>query len=115
MSNRGGFIEGVIFGAILAGVSIFLAAPTSRKEIQTKLKTLRDDNEDVINDLIGYFILLKIARQRQNISNEETDYDYSELSYRSNDTISTGSLTSDLDNYNSVLYTDSHRPIHFPV
>ena len=74
-----------------------------------------DDNEDVINDLIGYFILLKIARQRQNISNEETEYDYSELSFRSNDTISTGSFTSDLDNYNSVLYTDSHRPIHFPV
>lgn len=76
---------------------------------------LDDDNEDVINDLIGYFILLKIARQRQNISNEETDYDYSELSFRSNDTISTDNFTSDLDNYNSVLYTDSHRPIHFPV
>lgn len=76
---------------------------------------LDDDNEDVINDLIGYFILLKIARQRENISNEETDYDYSELSFRSNDNISTGSLTSDVDNYNSFLYTDSHRPIHFPV
>tara|TARA_A100001015_G_C15036022_1_gene736267 strand:+ start:3907 stop:4191 length:285 start_codon:yes stop_codon:yes gene_type:complete len=87
MSNRGGFIEGVIFGAILAGVSIFLAAPTSRKEIQTKLKTLRDDNEDVIEatketteELIektkksiesGFDKLGEIIKENQKISAED--------------------------------------------
>lgn len=42
-----------------------------------------DDDEDVINDLIGYFILLKIAKQNQNVTNEETsdDYEHSEYYY----------------------------------
>ena len=76
---------------------------------------LDNDDEDVINDLIGYFILLKIARQRENISNEQIDYDYSELGCHLKDVISSDELTSDLDNNDSVMYTDNHRPIHFRV
>ena len=48
MSNRGGFLEGLIVGAILGGLSILVAAPNSRKELQYKIKQLRDENDDII-------------------------------------------------------------------
>lgn len=48
MSNRGGFLEGLIVGAILGGLSILVAAPSSRKELQYKIKQLRDENDDII-------------------------------------------------------------------
>ena len=48
MSNRGGFLEGLIVGAILAGLSIFVVSPSSRKDVQNRLQKLREDNEDVI-------------------------------------------------------------------
>ena len=43
-----GFLEGLIVGTILGGLSILVASPKSRKELQDKLQKLRDDNEDVI-------------------------------------------------------------------
>ena len=48
MSNRGGFLEGLIVGALLGGLSILVAAPNSRKELQYKIKQLRDENDDII-------------------------------------------------------------------
>ena len=48
MSNRGGFLEGLLVGALLGGLSILVASPSSRKELQTKIQQLRDENEDVI-------------------------------------------------------------------
>ena len=48
MSNRGGFLEGLIVGAILGGLSILVAAPSSRNELQSKIKKFRDENDDVI-------------------------------------------------------------------
>ena len=48
MSNRGGFLEGLIVGTILGGLSILVAAPSSRRELQEKIQQLRDDNEETI-------------------------------------------------------------------
>jgi gas vesicle protein len=48
MSSRGGFLEGLIVGVILGGLSILVAAPNSRKELQYKIKQLRDENDDII-------------------------------------------------------------------
>ena len=48
MSSRGGFLEGLIVGAILGGLSIIVAAPSSKDEIQRKIKRFKDDNDDVI-------------------------------------------------------------------
>ena len=48
MSSRGGFLEGLIVGAILGGLSILVAAPNSRKELQNKLQHLRDENEEIL-------------------------------------------------------------------
>ena len=48
MSSRGGFLEGLIVGAILGGLSILVAAPSSRRELQDKIQQLRNENDDVI-------------------------------------------------------------------
>ncbi len=48
MSSRGGFLEGLIVGALLGGLTILVAAPNSRRELQNKIQQLRDENEDVI-------------------------------------------------------------------
>ncbi len=48
MSNRGGFLEGLIIGAILAGLSIFVVSPKSREDVQKKIRKLKEENEDVI-------------------------------------------------------------------
>ena len=47
MSNRGGFLEGLLLGALLGGLSILVASPRSRKEIQTRIKDFKENNEDV--------------------------------------------------------------------
>ena len=48
MSNRSGFLEGLILGALIGGLSILVASPKSRREIQSKLQDLKDNNEDVL-------------------------------------------------------------------
>ena len=48
MSSRGGFLEGLIVGSILGVLTILVAAPNSRRELQYKLNKFKDDNEDVI-------------------------------------------------------------------
>ena len=48
MSSRGGFLEGLLVGAILGGLSILVAAPTSRKELSTKVKNLKYSNPKTI-------------------------------------------------------------------
>lgn len=70
-----------------------------------------NDDEDVINDLIGYFVLLKIARQRQETSNEECSdsYEHSEHWYDFNRN------RSGLDTINSSSYNESYSPFHQPV
>ena len=40
--------RGLIVGAILGGLSILVAAPNSRKELQNKLQHLRDENEEIL-------------------------------------------------------------------
>ncbi len=41
-------MEGLIVGAILGGLSILVAAPSSRKEIQKKISTIKNGNDEVI-------------------------------------------------------------------
>ena len=48
MSNRSGFLEGLIVGALLGGLSILVASPSSRKEIQSQLRRIKENNEDVL-------------------------------------------------------------------
>ncbi|MEC8678805.1 MAG: hypothetical protein VXX85_08120 [Candidatus Margulisiibacteriota bacterium] len=47
MSNRGGFLEGLLLGALLGGLSILVASPRSRREIQSRIKDFKESNEDV--------------------------------------------------------------------
>ena len=47
MSNRGGFLEGLLLGALLGGLSILVASPRSRREIQSRIKDFKENNEDV--------------------------------------------------------------------
>jgi hypothetical protein len=68
-----------------------------------------DDDEDVIDDLIGYFVLLKIAKQHENVTNEElSGYEHSSYyyDYDRNGRISSGTETDYIDFWNS-RYTDS--------
>ena len=63
-----------------------------------------DDDEDVINDLIGYFILLKIAKQHENVTNENlSDYKHSQYyyDYDRNGRISTGTEKDYIDFWNN--------------
>lgn len=83
MSSRGGFLEGLLVGAILGGLSILVAAPTSRKELSTKVKKIRDENEEVFEsteDLIaktkqsiesGFEKLGDIIKDNQKINAED--------------------------------------------
>lgn len=85
------------------------------------------DNEDVINDLIGYFVLLKIAKQRENTTNEQLSdgYEHSKYWYdydrnRPAEPVSTfesqGEDTinfSGIDNTPSSLYNDSYSPFQY--
>ena len=48
MSNRSGFLEGIIVGGLLAGLSILLAAPKARVELKEKLDQFKDGNEEFI-------------------------------------------------------------------
>lgn len=52
MSDRGGFFEGVFFGAILGAALGLLFAPQSGLETRRKLRDLRDDNQDIIDDTV---------------------------------------------------------------
>ena len=47
MSNRGGFLEGLLLGALLGGLSILVASPRSRREIKSRIKDFKENNEDV--------------------------------------------------------------------
>ena len=83
MSSRGGFLEGLLVGAILGGLSILVAAPTSRKELTSKVKKIRDENEEVFEsteDLIaktkqsiesGFEKLGDILKDNQKINAED--------------------------------------------
>ena len=87
MSNRSGFLEGLIVGTILGGLSILVASPKSRKELQDKFQKLRDENEDVLRatqesteDLIektkqsiesGFDKLGDIIKENQKVSAED--------------------------------------------
>jgi gas vesicle protein len=48
MSNRSGFLEGLVIGALLGGLSILVAAPKARRELQEKFQQLKDDNEPML-------------------------------------------------------------------
>lgn len=83
MSSRGGFLEGLLVGVILGGLSILVAAPSSRKELTSKVKKIRDENEDVLEsteDLIaktkqsiesGFEKLGDIIKDNQKINAED--------------------------------------------
>ena len=83
MSSRGGFLEGLIVGAILGGLTILVAEPSSREKISNKMKKIRDDNEDVFEsteDLItktkqsiesGFEKLGDIIKDNQKINAED--------------------------------------------
>lgn len=71
-----------------------------------------DEDEDVINDLIGYLILLKIAKQRQGIIDdfENTNIDHF-INGKEND--ENVVFLSGLDNKDSSKYNKSHTPNHY--
>ncbi len=83
MSSRGGFLEGLIVGALLGGLSILVASPSSRQEISSKVKKIRDENEEVFEsteDLIaktkqsiesGFEKLGDIIKDNQKINAED--------------------------------------------
>ena len=83
MSSRGGFLEGLIVGAILGGLTILVAEPSSREKLSNKMKKIRDDNEDVFEsteDLItktkqsiesGFEKLGDIIKDNQKINAED--------------------------------------------
>ena len=48
MSNRSGFLEGLIIGGAIGVLSILVAAPNSRKEIQDKIQKIKEENTDTI-------------------------------------------------------------------
>lgn len=48
MSGRSGFLEGLIIGAVLGGISVLLASPNSRRDIQSKIRQFRDENDDFV-------------------------------------------------------------------
>ena len=48
--SRGYFVEGVFFGAITGLVAGLLLAPSSGEETRDKLKKLRDDNDELIQE-----------------------------------------------------------------
>lgn len=71
-----------------------------------------DEDEDVINDLIGYLILLKIAKQRQGIINdfENTNIDHFTNGQENDENVV---FLSGLDNKDSSKYNKSHTPNHY--
>ncbi len=87
MSNRSGFLEGLIVGALLGGLSILVASPKSRREIQSKIQDFKDNNEDMFvatkestEDLIektkqsietGFDRLSEIIKENQKVNAEE--------------------------------------------
>ncbi|MEK9727565.1 MAG: YtxH domain-containing protein [Candidatus Margulisiibacteriota bacterium] len=87
MSNRSGFLEGLIVGALLGGLSILVASPNSRRQIQSKFQNFRDNNEDIIvatkestEDLIektkqsienGFDRLSEIIQENQKVNAED--------------------------------------------
>ena len=85
MSSRGGFLEGLIVGALLGGLSILVASPSSRQEISSKVKKIRDENEEVFEsteDLIAKTIPpCKTALKDAVITSDEID-DPNNLSLR---------------------------------
>ena len=50
MSNRSYFTEGIILGALVGAALGILFAPQSGEETRTKLKQLKDDNQDLIDE-----------------------------------------------------------------
>ena len=48
MSNRSGFLEGLIIGGALGVLSIMVAAPNSRKELKDKIQKIKENNTDTI-------------------------------------------------------------------
>ena len=76
-----------------------------------------NDDEDVINDLIGYFILLKIAKQRDDITNEEdSSYEHSDYyyDYDRNGRISTDVAEKDFVNFWESSSTNEVDKISIP-
>ncbi|MGC6366549.1 MAG: hypothetical protein ACON35_00955 [Candidatus Marinamargulisbacteria bacterium] len=87
MSNRGGFLEGLIVGALLGGLSVLVASPNSRRQLQNKFQQLRSDNDELIEatmesteDLIektkqsietGFDRLSEIIKENQKVNAEE--------------------------------------------
>lgn len=71
-----------------------------------------DEDEDVINDLIGYLILLKIAKQRQGIIDdfENTNIDHFINGQENDENVV---FLSGLDNKDSSKYNKSHTPNHY--
>ncbi|MBL6722987.1 MAG: YtxH domain-containing protein [Candidatus Margulisbacteria bacterium] len=47
MAERRGFLEGLIVGVILGGLSLLVASPKSRKDIQDLVQKVKDDNVNV--------------------------------------------------------------------
>jgi gas vesicle protein len=47
MSNRGGFLEGLIVGTLLGGLSVLVASPSARQKIQSRIQQFCDDNDEV--------------------------------------------------------------------
>ena len=69
-----------------------------------------DDDEDVINDLIGYFVLLKIAKQDEMITNEELSSEEHSSYYYDfdrNGRISTGTQTDFINFWDSQEMVDN--------
>jgi len=50
MSKRGCFFEGLLLGSMIGGLIGILYAPQSGDETRSKLRKIRDDNEELIQD-----------------------------------------------------------------
>jgi len=50
MSKRGCFFEGLLLGSIIGGLIGILYAPQSGDETRAKLRQIKEDNEDLIQD-----------------------------------------------------------------
>lgn len=87
MSERRGFIEGVVIGAILGGLSVLIASPKSRRDLQDMVQKVKDDNltafkttQESTEDLIertkqsiekGFDRLGDIIKENQKVSAED--------------------------------------------
>lgn len=72
-----------------------------------------DDDEDVINDLIGYLVLLKIAQQRQGIIDDFENSDLIDHLIKEREDDENVVFLSGVDNKDSSRYNKSHTPNHY--